>query len=106
MKRLALALTLAAVFAGPAAAADLVMPTLTVTNPTAGIVDLAWAHLPPSSYVILWQCDPVHGCLDTIRPNTGNTEIDNVSAGEHGYQVCVPANPQDVCTPTVWMATQ
>jgi hypothetical protein len=70
------------------------MPTLTATNPGSGMVDLTWSGFPfPSPYVILWQDG-----FDTLRPNTGHTELTNVSAGVHVYDVCEPGATQDVCT--------
>jgi hypothetical protein len=75
------------------------MPTLTATNPSPGVVDLEWRGFPyPSSYVILWQDG-----YDTIRPNTGSTELTRVSPGEHTYDVCEPGPTQDICAPPVRM---
>ena len=72
---------------------------LTATNPSTGVVDLAWSGLPyPSDYVILWQCTQAYGCYDTMRPNSGDTELTDVPPGTYGYQVCEPGPTQDVCT--------
>lgn len=70
------------------------VPKLTATNPSGGVVDLFWSGLPyPSDYVILWQ-----GEFDTMRPNTGSTELTGVAPGVHRYQVCEPGPREDVCT--------
>ena len=77
-------------------------PQLTASNPSAGVVDLAWTGFQyPSDYVILWQCTQAHGCYDTMRPNSGSTELTDVPPGTYGYQVCEPGPTQDVCTNAV-----
>jgi hypothetical protein len=75
---------------------------LTATNPSTAVVDLSWADFPyPSDYVILWQCAQNDGCFDTLRPNSGNTELTGVQPGTYGYEVCEPGPKQDICTNAV-----
>jgi hypothetical protein len=78
------------------------MPTLTATNPAHAVVELVWTGLT-APQVILWQCFPDRGCFDTLKPNTGHYEVDPAAIGTDGYQVCEPAQPVDICTPTVWI---
>ena len=100
------ALTAALVLAAPALAAGTTSGAqLTATNPSTGVVDLSWTGLPyASDYVILWQCTRSYGCYDTLRPNSGETELTGVPPGTYAYQVCEPGPTQDVCTNAVDLA--
>ncbi len=87
----------AASLAARAKADVFTMPTLTATNPSAGVVELDWSRFPyPSPYVILWQDG-----FDTLRPNTGSTQLENVSSGTHVYDVCEPGPTEDICASPV-----
>lgn len=81
-------------------------PTLTVTNPSTGVLDLAWQNVP-GSYVTVFSFDSGvcrYGC-ETRATNTGDDTIDNPNAvgTTLGLQVCSSDVQPQVCTSRVWI---
>lgn len=80
-------------------------PTLAVTNPSSGVVDLAWQNVPGEVVTVFGYDVGVcrFGC-ETEAVNNGFEEIDNPNLVGHelGFEVCSDTQPQ-VCTERVWI---
>lgn len=107
--KLIIAAALAALVAGPAAAAIVSRePTLTVTQSGPGLVDLQWFNVPTSGPNVVKftftqgePCSLAEGGCDVLVPNDGYNEA--TAAGTEGFQICSAGIVPQVCTQIKWI---